>query len=391
MTASDRSSTTSRLGYVPQLLPGDADGFAETERWRAAIVGAPQVVNPGTRRFVSTVRDHTDLLLVDPRTATYQFEGYMSMEEARAVPYSPGRTTLGTLWEPSDFADATSRRALIDSVLELQRQAGAGLPLAPYFAIPTAGHPWLEVAAATAEETLVATGGDAGVVVQVELDALLSPDSPRILETFAALRPALGLVIVTEFDELQASPREAATVLEFLEGLRDAGWPLLPAYTGRFGLVAMAVGASGLAGGALELESYPRRYLREGFINLKANAHYLPGAMVRLPVLEAERVIAEVPEAAGDGPERPARLVQRRRVRAALEAKRSEAEELMKAPAPREHLRERVLEALERCRAAAAALERKDAPLRPGRYHYLEVLGELLGGPAATVPEDAGF
>ena len=36
-------------------------------------------------------------------------------------------------------------------------------------------------------------------------------------------------------------------------------------------------GPSATPGGALELEAHPRSYLREGLVNLRANAHYLPG------------------------------------------------------------------------------------------------------------------
>lgn len=388
---SDPSSLPS--GYVPQLLPGDADGFAGTPGWEWAMVAAPQVVNPGTRAFVDGVRERTRQLLVDPRTAAYQFEGYMSMEEARAVPYSPGRGTLGSLWQPRDFAGRDARVSLTEAVLGLQERAGAALPLAPYFAVPRADHGWMEVAVECAAETLAAVPGKrVGIVVQIELDGLLGGGVEDVLAAWSDLDPALWVVVVTEFDERLASPGETRAVLDLIRGLAAAGAAVLPAYTGRFGLAALAFGASGLAGGALELEAHPRRYLREGLVNLKAHAHYLPGAMIRLPVREAAAVLDAAPEAGGVvGSPPPTRLVQRRRVQAALEAKRQEAEALVSVVDREKALRERLLAALAICREAAVILRDSDLPLRSGAYHYLEVLAEMVGGPAASLPEDSGF
>ncbi len=127
-------------------------------------------------------------------------------------------------------------------------------------------------------------------------------------------------------------------------------------------------------------------------MNLKANAHYLPGAMIRLPVRDAAAVLEVAPRAGGrsDLPA-PTRLVQRRRVAAALDAKRREATELLEAPELQSELRERLLDALTVCRDAAERLRGSAHRLRPGAYHYLEVLAEMMGGPQASIPEDPGI
>lgn len=375
--------------FVPIPLPRDLAGLAAAGSWDALLLGAPYVANAPSRPLLELARSRARTLLIDPKTAQYQFEGYMSMEEARAVPYSPGTATLGGLWQPRDFAARERRAELISQVFALQRAAGADLLLAPYFAVPSATHPWLEVAVETAKEAIRDGGSGTGAVVCVRLDAILGNGLEALAAAFGGLDPALWLVMIVDFDERLASPAEMRAALGLLEALGRSGAPVLPSFVGRFGLAAAAAGAAGCAGGSVELESHPQRYFREGLVNLHPNALYLPGALLRLPVALAEAVLEAEPAARGSLPVdlRPTRAVMRRRVQAALEAKRGEMMELAAAPDRRAYLRDRLGEALALCRRAQQALAGRGGPaLAGGEFHYLEVILEVLGGPRATLP-----
>ena len=65
------------------------------------MLSAVYSANPRMRDLIKHARDCTSTLLIDPKTAHFQFEGYMSMPDYRALPYSPGNQTLGTLWQPA--------------------------------------------------------------------------------------------------------------------------------------------------------------------------------------------------------------------------------------------------------------------------------------------------
>lgn len=383
------SLSPSRPSYVPILLPGDREALEDTGSWEALLLSATYGVNPRTRPLCELARARARILLVDPKTAAYQFEGYMSMEDARAVPYSPGRGTLGSLWEPADLAVEPARRKLIDDALGLQRRMGADIYLAPYFLIPDVDHPWLAIAADTAREA-IARGADrpVGAVVCVELDCLLRCGPQAVAAPFADLDAALYVVMVIEHDEREASPDEMRAYMSLLARLSAGGAPVLPAYCGRFGLAATVGGTVGYAGGALELETHPRRHLREGLVNLHSNSYYLPGAMIRLPPRAAEAVVRALPAALGDEPTdtRPTRMLHRARLRRALEAKRRELAQVTASGDAGDALRDRLTAALRVCHAAQAELATGPEPLRPGQFHYLEVVREMCGGAAATIP-----
>ncbi len=380
--------------FVPILLPGDRDAFAATGQWDAALLTASQWVNPRTRSLCELARARATTLLVDPKTACYQYEGYMSMEDLRAVRYSPGGGTLGSLWQPRDFSGRTRRAELTREVFAAQTEMGADLLLAPYFFVTAAEHPWLQVSVDTLAEA-IALGADrpVGGLVCVDIDALLGPGRlDLIASAYESLRPALWVMVVINHDELAASPVEMRAVTGLLERL-GASAPVLHAYAGRGGLVAAAAGAAGYAAGGLELETHPRRYFREGLINLHANTYYLRGCMVQLPTRQAQAVAEAVPAALGGESADPpiTRLVSRRRTARALRAKRAELDGLGSAPDSANWLRRRLDAALAVCTKAREELAGEPEAISPGSYHYLEVMREMVGGPVTSIPDEAGF
>lgn len=380
--------------FAPLLLPSDEDALATCGPLQAAIVSATVAVNDRLDPFRRTVRQRADRLIVDPRTAAFQFEGYVSMEDLRALPYSPGQTTLGGLWQPSHFT-RDRRRETIEAVVRLQVHLEADVIVAPYFQVPDPGHAWLEVAVDVAQETRTQAGErPLAVNVCVDIDAILTePARATYGDAFSASGAELFLLTITNLDERESTPDEVRAVLDLLVRLSQTA-PAMLMYVGRLGLSAIAAGAVGYASGSLELEAHPRRYLREGLVNLRPNAHYLPGAMVRLPVRQAAAVATCVPATDAAGSPLATRLVQRERVRRALDAKTSEARWLgSHAESEREAaLADRFTGAITLCREAQAALAEADGEqLQRSAFHYLEVLREIAGGEKAELLGGAGF
>jgi len=380
--------------FAPLLLPSDEDALASCGPLQAAILSATTAVSDRLESLRRMARQRAATLIVDPRTAVFQFEGYMSMEDMRALPYSPGQTTLGTLWQPSHFNRAR-RQEIIRAVTTLQVHLDADAIVAPYFLIPDPRHDWLEVAVDVAQETR-AQAGDRPLAVNVcvDIDAILpEPARSTFGDAFGESGADFFLLTVVNLDEREATPDEVRAVLDLLARLSQTA-PSMLLYAGRLGLSAIAAGAVGYAGGTLELEAHPRSYLREGLVNLRANAHYLPGAMLRLPVRLAAAVAACVPATDAANTPLATRLVQRERVRRALDAKTAEARWIGGYAEPEREaaLASRFEEALALCQHAQSELEQADGEqLTRSAFHYLEVLREVAGGEKAELLGGASF
>jgi len=380
--------------YAPLLLPSDEEALATCGPLQAAILSATAAVSDRLESFRQVARRRAAKLIVDPRTAVFQFEGYMSMEDMRALPYSPGRTTLGSLWHPSQFSRG-QRREVIEAVTALQVHLEADAIVAPYFLIPDPSHDWLEVAVDVARETRAQTGDrPVAVNVCVDIDTILTePARVAYGDAFAETSADLFFLTVVNLDEREATPGEVRATLDLLARLSQTA-PSMLLYAGRIGLSAIAAGAVGCAGGTLELEAHPRSYLREGLVNLRANAHYLPGAMVRLPVRLAAAVAACVPATDAASAPLATRLVQRERARRALDAKTAEARWIggYAEPERQAALASRFEEAIALCREAQSELELGTGEqLSRSAFHYLEVLREVAGGEKAELLGGADF
>jgi len=380
--------------FAPLLLPTDRDALKSCGPLQAAILPATVAVNERLAPLHLEARGKAASLLVDPRTAAFQFEGYVSMEDVRALPYSPGRGTLGALWAPEQFS-RPYREMVIGGVVALQEHLHADAIAAPYFLVPGPDHPWLEVAVDIGRETRARAGKKPVVVnVCVDIDSILAaPPRATFSDAFSDTGADLFMLTVVNFDEVEATPDEVRAVLDLLSRLGTSA-PTLLLYVGRAGLAAVAHGAAGFGGGSLELEAHPRRYLREGLVNLHSDTHYLPGAMLRLPVRLAASVAERVPQADATDAPLATRLVRRVRAQRALDAKAGEALWLgnytgSERPAA---LKGRLDEALRVCETAQVELADGDSePLTRSAFHYLEVLREIAGGEKAELLGGASF
>jgi hypothetical protein len=388
-----------RPQYVPLLMPNDLAALPLMPPQSAMMLSAVCHGNERLRALVAGARERAETLLVDPETPHFQFEGYMSMPSYRDLPYSPGRGALGTLWEPARFARREARADLIGAVLAVQRELGADVLLAPYFYVPHHRHPWLEVSRDCAREALATPGAEpVGVPLCIDIDALIDPEHfDTIASAYRDIDAALFWVTIVNFDERRADPRDARTVMAFLEALQQGGAPVVLSHAGRSGLVAIARGAAGYAAGSHGLENHPRSFFREMMGTRPANSYYLHECLFYLPVRRAQECLeldsgvahtaCDCP--ACDGSTAVSRMVSRRLAQHALLRKAREVEALAAVPASDRcnWLIDRFTAALQRANELSAALQANgDDPLRDGDAHYLEVLREAAGGPPATIP-----
>jgi len=393
--------TPENPAYIPILLPNDATVLAHLPHGSALMLSAVYSANPRLQPLIDGARERATFLLVDPKTAYFQFEGYMSMPEYRALPYSPGRGTLGTLWEPPRFSGVAARSALIDDVFALQRQMGADVLLAPYFYIPHPRHAWLEVSSAFATDAVASSPGlPVGVPVCVDIDALIEPgDMEAVAAAYQGLDAALFWLTIVNFDERRADPGDARAVLALVRALRSGGAPVVLSHVGRTGLLAIAGGAAGYAAGTHALETHPRALFREMMGSRPANSYYMHECYIHLAVrqaqacleLETSRAHPTCGCAACGHQATVTRMVSRRLALHSMLHRFNEVDELRAvAPADRhDFLIRRFSDALERAPELSQAIAEGGAPpIRDGEFHYLEVLREAGGGPAATIPRE---
>jgi hypothetical protein len=388
-----------RPQYIPLLMPNDLAALPLVPRQSAMMISAVCQGNDRLRPLVAGARERAETLLVDPETPHFQFEGYMSMPAYRELPYSPGHGALGTLWEPARFARREARAELISSVFAVQRELGADVLLAPYFYVPHHRHPWLEISRDCAREAIAMSPAEpVGVPLCIDIDALIEPEHfDTIAAAYRDIDAAAFWVTIVNFDERRADPRDAGTVMAFLEALQAGGAPVVLSHAGRSGLVAIARGAAGYAAGSHGLENHPRSYFREMMGTRPANSYYLHECLFYLPVRRAQACLELGADVAHDACDCPAcdgatavsRMVSRRLAQHALLRKAREVEALAAAP-PADRcawLIDRFTTALQRAAELSAALQADGhEPLRDGDSHYLEVLREAAGGPKATIP-----
>ena len=390
--------------YIPIVLPNDAAALEAAPPWAAAMISAVYSSNPRLAELCRLVRNRASTVLVDPKTPHFQFEGYMSMPDYGALAYSPGRHTLGTLWEPATFARPGARQELIASVFETQRELEADALLAPYFYVRHVRHPWLEVTRDCAREAIEASpDAPVGVAVCVDIDAVLDAEHRKeISAVFASLEAAFYWLVVVNYDEMRADPQDTAALLSLAASLQETGRPLIHAYAGRSGLMSVANGAAGYAAGTHGFEAHPRHFFREMMGTRPANSYYLHECMLHLPVRTAEAVLTtEDPVlhptcdcAACRHTAETSLMVSRRLALHALLRRVAEIDWMGDiSDADRNAaLVDRFSEALDKSAEIATALRRTGGPeIEAGEYHYLEVLREACGGKPASIPIEDGF
>lgn len=398
--------SSSEPTYLPILRPTDRPALEASGEWRALVLSAVYGVNERLEGLCSLARERADTLLVDPKTPHFQFEGYMSMPDYRALDYGSGRETLGRLWRADAFQRRDSRAGLIESVFAAQERLRADLLMAPYFYLDRRDSPWLEVARACAAEAVDAEPGKPVVApLCIDIDAFLDETSRKsFLDAFRPIPAAAYWISIVNYDERMADPRDMRAIRGLVEGLVDTGRPVVLAYTGRTGLLAVAAGARGYAAGAQGWESHPRSFFREMMGTSATNSYYLQDCLIRLPARLAEAVLETADEARVELETFPCTcpacerttditlLVSRRLACHALHRRRLEVAALAQVPADDRMavLRDWLEAALERCSRLADALEKRptDRRLTLSSYHYLEVLLETAGGPPARIPDE---
>jgi len=383
------------------VLPNDVAVLKQVPPQEALMLSAVYSANPRMRDLIKHARDCTSTLLIDSKTAHFQFEGYMSMPDYRALPYSPGNQTLGALWQPAKFTSAEERGALIDSVLTVQRELGADILLAPYFYVPHFEHPWLETSRLFATEAIGASRNQpVGVQVVVDIDALIDPDHrANIAAVYASIEAALFWVTIINYDEYLADPRDTDTVLKFVSTLVATGVPVVLSHVGRTGLLAIAAGAAGYAAGTYGLETHPRSFFREMMGSRLMNSYYLHEGLIHTPVRTAEACLRlnepichpTCDCAACKKSTAISQMVSRQLALHAMLRRLIEVEELRVVDAKDRYayLIDLFNTACNKAAELAEALGDDDSHrISHGQFHYLEVLREAAGGPKATIPSE---
>ena len=392
-------------GFIPILLPSDGPVLSSGGKHDALLLSAICGVNPRLADLRAQARQLTDTLLVDPKTPYFQFAGYMSMPDYRALPYSPGRHTLGSMWEAEHFSSARRREWLIEEVFAVQSEMDADILLAPYFYVRSVDDPWLRVARDCALGAIRARADiPVGVVMSIDIDAFIFAEQRAALcAAFTDLDADLFWINVVNFDEIAAEPTDVAAVLALLDELVATGRSVVLGYVGRTGLLSIAHGAAGYAAGTHGLESHPRSFFREMMGSAVANTYYLHECMANMPARLAEAALGSGVSWQGNpcdclgcqGSTSVSRMVSRRLSTHSMSWRARDLDRLLRVPAEeRMAVLERMFDqALKKCEEVAAALgENGGQPvLPPGTYHYLEVLREVAGGPPATIPGDDSF
>lgn len=390
--------------FAPKYLNADL-ALAREFAVRASLLTA----NCGDQRFANlraAVRENAEVLIVDPLTHAFNYQGYLDKPTFTALPYAPQQP-----FDAAYFRDAANTRNLAIQVLDYEIGLGANILVPPYLYTRD-----LDDGRLRSNMRLIAEGlrirDERGIQSPIfgmmcfSGTILESPVSTHEMIT-QYREPALDgyLVVVENFDDRQVSTQMLMGLARLVRGLavdRD----VVVCSIASFGQVLTALGANGFSAGVGWLETFREVNLQPGRANFPADrAHrsqfyYFPELLSYLPPDAARDIFREggsetarafmcpCPVCANGlpdtGPQKKQHFMHRRR---------GEMQDLAARPLedrPR-FMRDRIGLALE----LAAAIEEEGFVRVPTEHfiRWIAVLDGLAGVPAAEVdpgprPED---
>jgi hypothetical protein len=157
-------------------------------------------------------------------------------------------------------------------VAMLAEQRGAALPSAPYFRFDSLTGPWMTLNLRAAEMTAASTRGqEIAIFVQVDVDGLRAGLLATAAGRYAKSLPVRGpaFLQVAGLDVEHAEVGDLAAYLQAVDVWAAHGFSVVADRVGRFGVAAVAAGASAMACGTRFFRNVPDlaiepRYLRSG-------------------------------------------------------------------------------------------------------------------------------
>jgi hypothetical protein len=168
------------------------------------------------------------------------------------------------------LADATDLREF--TVALLAEQAGAALPSAPYFCSDSLTGDWTSLNLRAAEMTAALTRGrEIALFVQVDIEGLREGLLANAAGLYARALPRRGpaFLQVAGLDVENSDAGDLGAYLAAVEVWAAHGFQVIADRVGRFGVAAVAAGASGMACGTRYFRTVPDlaiepRFLRSG-------------------------------------------------------------------------------------------------------------------------------
>ncbi len=209
--------------------------------------------------FAQTVRAAGVEWVLDPDTAVLPYmtgDGLDAAFGRAALMRCAQGLTLPLASEDLE-RDADLREML---VALLAGESRAAVPTAAYFRFRSLADPWLSVNLRAARMTQSLTrGGPVGVFIQTDVDALRDGVLAKAAPLYADVLEPRGLVFfqIAGLDAERADREDLAAYLRAVGVWRAHGFSVIADRVGRFGLAAVAAGASGMACGTRFYRSVP--------------------------------------------------------------------------------------------------------------------------------------
>lgn len=267
--------------YITRFLHIDGQYAQQFDECEASLLTANIV--QGFANVASSVRDNCRVLIIDPVTHAFTYQGFVEKPTYRNLPYAPTEPISATLLlqNPESLSQFTR------SVLEFQHQNRTGVLIAPYFYARD-----LDDARLTANWRMIAEAASLREFISPELPLYawvcvgsMIMQSPAQVSEVARLyheQPVNGYFITVEnFDDRYMSAESLLGLARFIEILREDK-DVFPCSIASFGQVLTALGANGFSAGIGWLETFREVNLqpsRAGFAAdrvPRAQYYYIP-------------------------------------------------------------------------------------------------------------------
>jgi len=232
---------------------------------------------------------HTENLIVDPRTAMFQYGGHRGKPTYRKLSYSiPDNQVLSS----SDL-NISSLRNYVNLVIQEQISREATIIVPPYFLISSHSDEWFDICVNSARISRELRPNDNILMFLLIKNRILLNQSEleSIIRTLENLEVNGFYILVSDLDESRISRTYLNSYVNLIRQLSSSERIVLPGQVGRLGLVLAAAGAAGYGAGFEKLDSFSESSLSsEGTGGGRTTRYYIHNCLLHIYAHKADAI-----------------------------------------------------------------------------------------------------
>lgn len=253
--------------FVTRLIHIDTTLAEEFRGQKSFLVTANFFADDRYRRLAKVAREGCEILIINPVTNFFTYEGYKEKPTYNKLPYSPEVPFTSRELRNIHKTD------FIEQVISWQLKNGAGLVIAPYFFARDLDDRKYDYNLRILEETISTREEHNKQVwgcLNVGKRALIGNNLIDVINDYNDIDVNGYFILLEGFDDRYATSMEIVRLLKLIEGL-SINRDVIVGSFGAFGQVLPAYGANGFSGGIGWMETFSERQLEGGEVGYAAD------------------------------------------------------------------------------------------------------------------------